>query len=134
MAFYGFVFAAALHHTYLRGGRDRMDHPSEMLQISYQTKAIQCINNMLDATKNTPPSDEILVSILILAAHGQRRGGEPWLEPVHPPSPLARAQNLQFYGSHAFIPAHMQALHFLVAQKGGLEKIRLYGLAGTIAL
>lgn len=111
-----------------------MDRESEMLQLSYQTKSIQFINTLLAENNHEPPSDALLISILILAAHGQRQGGGLALEPVHPTSPLAQAQNLMFYGSLEFVPNHLKALYYLVEQKGGLEKIQLYGLADTLAL
>jgi hypothetical protein len=139
MAFHALVFAAALHHTYLRGKADLLDgHSMDLLQLSHQTRAIQYINALLSGNKGAPPSDALLISILILAAHGPAEGlttdCELDSEPSHPPSPLARAQNLDFYGSLGFVPAHMHALHILVEQKGGLDKIGLYGLADTLAL
>jgi len=134
MAFYGFIFAAALHHNHLHGGQIP-DQKSGILQLSYQTQAIKLINAMLRSTdNNTPPSDDLLVSILILAAHGQKQNLDPPLTPAHPQSPLAKAQNLDFYGTLSFIPAHLAALYILVEQKGGLDKIEVYGLADTLAL
>jgi len=132
MAFFGFVFAAGLHHTYLNGGQ-APDRQSSLLQLSYQTQAIKLINKTL-RTREVTPSDTLLVSILILAAHGPKQRARPDLEPCHPPSPLARAQNLDFYGSLLFVPAHLDALYVLVGQKGGLDAIELHGLADTIAL
>ena len=136
MAFYGFVFAAALHHDHLHGRIP--DRQTGLLQLTYQTQAIRLINDMLrhTAANNTPPSDALLMSILILAVHGQRQATttDPPSRQVHPQSPLAKAQNLDFYGSLAFTPMHLAALHMLVERKGGLDKIELYGLADTLAL
>ena len=135
MAFHGFVFAAALHHNHLHGGQTP-DRKSGLLQLTYQTQAIKLINAMLrrTAAENIPPSDALLVSILILAAHGPRQTLSQPLPPAHPQSPLARAQNLDFYGSLSFVPTHLGALHILVEQKGGLGTVELYGLADTLAL
>ncbi len=141
MAFHAFIFAAALHHTYLRGKAELLNSRAlELLQLSHQTRAIQYINTLLAGTGGGPPSDDLLISILILAAHGPAEAqkalwvSQPESEPCHPTSPLAKAQNVDFYGSLGFVPAHMRALYTLVEQKGGLDKIDLYGLADTLAL
>ncbi len=59
---------------------------------------------------------------------------DPFPQQVHPLSPLATAQNLHVYGSMANDEKHIQGIRLLVAQKGGLDNIHLYGLADTMAL
>lgn len=56
------------------------------------------------------------------------------MDHAHPQSPLAKTQNLDFYGKKRVVPAHKQASYLLVRQTGGLESIKMYGLADTLAL
>jgi hypothetical protein len=56
------------------------------------------------------------------------------MEHTHPQPPLAKAQNLDFYGKKRVVPAHKQALYLLVRQTGVLESVEVYGLADTLAL
>jgi hypothetical protein len=134
VAFYSFIFAAGLHHAYLRGWKG-IPNSAYTLLLSYKTQAIKLINEALRRVDDEP-SDSLLVSILILAAHGPRSRSldEDGCEPVHPPSLLAKAQNLDFYASLDFDRLHMDALRVLVSRRGGLAKIGLYSLAETIAL
>ncbi|KAJ9614313.1 hypothetical protein H2200_002449 [Cladophialophora chaetospira] len=131
VAFYSFVFAAGLHHAYEHGW-DNIPNRAYGLLFSYKTKAISLVNEALQHIK-TETSDALLVSILILAAHGPRRivVSEESRE-QHPLSPLANTQSIGFYGSLRFDGLHMDALRLLLARKGGLHTIQLYSLAETI--
>lgn len=132
LAFYSFVFAAGLHHAYLRGWKG-IPSSAFTLLLSYKTQAIKLINEALQRVDDEIP-DHLLVSILILAAHGPRSRSLDDAEPVHPPSPLANAQHLQFYAALDFDRVHMDALRVLISRRGGLSEIKLYSLAETIAL
>jgi hypothetical protein len=132
VAFYAFVFAAGLHHAY-RHGWDNVSNRAYDLLFSYKTKAIGLINEALRKI-DIEISDALLVSILILAAHGPRTNTEEPRPEPHPPSPLAGTQNIDFYAGLGTDPLHMDALRVLVARKGGLRSIELYSLAETIAL
>lgn len=130
MSFYAFVFAAGLHHSYAHQINDTTSSAA-LLRLSYQTQAIRLINEQLQHLRG-PPSDALLVSILILGAHGANL--DAVCDQPHPQSPLATAQLLDFYGSMKFEAQHMHALRVLVKLKGGLEAIRMDALADTILL
>jgi hypothetical protein len=132
VAFYAFILAAGLDHAYLHGWGS-IPKSAFMLLMSYKTKAMGLINKELRRLEDSP-SDALLVTILILAAHGPIIGGAYLNELIHPLSPLAKTQNLDFYGNLDFTGAHMDALRLLVSRKGGLGRIQLYGLAETVAL
>lgn len=76
--------------------------------------------------------DALLISISIFAVRGSERHAAN--DHVHPQSPLAKTRDLDFYVSKRFVHAHMQALYLIVEQTGGLESIKLYGLADLLAL
>lgn len=128
MAFYSFVFAAGMKLAHRRGGKEAHD-AGALLRVSYQTQAITFINAQLQDPKE-PPSDALLLSILILAVHGPN--ADATYGDSHPQSPLATTQLLDWYGNMTFNPLHMQALYMLVKQRGGLDAIDLYGGADTI--
>jgi hypothetical protein len=133
IAFYSFVFAAGLHHAYAYDW-DKISNRSYDLLLSYKTKAIGLVNKALQNI-DTEISDALLVSILILAAHGPRVStAAEDSSPPHPPSPLAGLQNLYFYGSLRFDGLHMAALRHLIARRGGMQTIEMYSLAETVAL
>lgn len=137
VAFYSCVFAAGLHHAY-KHGWDNTPPKAYDLLFSYKTKAISLVNEALQ-NLDVDISDALLFSILILAAHGPRETSLEHDESPSPPtqhipsSPLATAQNIDFYGSLTFDHLHMNALRLLVVRRGGLQKIQLYSLAETIA-
>jgi hypothetical protein len=132
VAFYSFIFAAGLHHAHLHGWRG-ISRSALILLMSYKTKAISLVNEEPRRLQDIP-SDALIVSILILAAHGPKIGQAYSNELIHPLSPLSKTQNLDFYGNLDFVDTHMEALRILVSRKGGLDGIELYGLAETIAL
>ncbi|KIW62570.1 hypothetical protein PV04_10732 [Phialophora macrospora] len=133
VAFYAFIFAAGLHHAYEHGW-DKIPTWNYDLLLSYKTKAISLINAALQKV-DVDISDALLVSILILAAHGPRVPSPGTVSPPqHPPSPLVGVQNINFYGSMRFDALHMDALRILIARRGGLQTLELYSLAETIAL
>jgi hypothetical protein len=134
MAFYALIFGASDHRAYLRGPHSTADSAA-LLRLSYKTQTIKLVNELVNKRLHKCGRDSIdalLISISVLAVYGGER--DAGMEHIHPQSPLAKAQNLEFYGKKKFVPAHMQALYLLVRQTGGLESIKMYGLAHTLAL
>ncbi|PYI16903.1 hypothetical protein BO86DRAFT_443269 [Aspergillus japonicus CBS 114.51] len=77
--------------------------------------------------------DDILLSILYLAANEN-------LDQVKPPEtspfvpPFRSLQLMEFYGSCEFHPLHWQTVQHIVLERGGLETVKLYGLAWLISI
>jgi hypothetical protein len=134
MAFYALMFGASDQRAYLRGPHSTADSAA-LLRLSYKTQAMKLINELINKRLHKCGRDSIdalLISVSALAVHGSER--DTGMEQAHPQSPLAKVQNLNFYGKRRFVPVHMQALYLLVRQTGGLESIKMYGLADTLAL
>jgi hypothetical protein len=134
MAFYALIFSASNHHASLRGPDSTADSAA-LLRLSYKTQAIKLITDLVNKRLHKCGRDSIdalLISIAVFAVYGGERDAA--MEHAHPQSPLAKAQSLEFYGKKRFVPAHMQALYLLVRQTGGLESIKMYGLAHALAL
>jgi hypothetical protein len=53
---------------------------------------------------------------------------------VHAASPMAKLNHLNIYGSMLNDEKHVQGILLLIAKRGGLEKIKVYGMAYTIQL
>ena len=130
VSFYAFAFAAGSHRLYLTEGRNTTALEPLICQ-SYRTKAISLVRSQVDTLEGLP-SDDLIISILILAAHGAHREQVPDYSP--PKSPLARLQVLDYYASLEYEAAHQSALYHLVEQRGGLEKLELDGLPRTLQL
>jgi hypothetical protein len=130
MVFYALMYGAGDHQVYHRNGPSTAKSAA-LLRLSYKTQAIKLVNEQLQQC-GRDSTDALLLSISVLAVYGSERNAKT--EHVHPQSPLATAQNLDFYGRKRFVPAHMQALYLVTQQTGGLESIKLYGLADTLAL
>lgn len=130
-AFYTIVFAGATHNAFAHTGMDVPNH-NKMLRLSYKTQAIKELNHEVQALKGHA-SDELLLCIITLAAHGS---GDALTPPAveESTSPLASAQNFQYYGRMTWETAHLKAIRVLIEQKGGLHTIKMPGLANAIGL
>jgi hypothetical protein len=128
MAFYCFISAASLHHRYLRKGGDGKE--ALLLRLSYRTQALQLIQQ--DLGKGGHPTDDLLMSILVLAAHSPTLIDEfPEVKEISK-SPLATAQSLDLHGSISYGASHLEAVKRLLRQRGGINTVRMTGLAEMI--
>ena len=128
--YYAFVWAAALHQEFLLG-KHISSYSTFLLRQSYKTQAISRVRSEISSLHGLP-SDDLIVSILILAAHGAKR--DRHIDHSHPKSPLAKSQLLDFYANLEYEHTHQDALYQLVARKGGLENVETCGLAETLQL
>ncbi|EXJ79616.1 hypothetical protein A1O3_07895 [Capronia epimyces CBS 606.96] len=130
VTFHAFIYATTLHLLEAYNGHEVIDS-APMLRLSHKIETIKLVNEQIKSLDG-PPSDALLMAVTILSVHGSR---DDVLYPkAHPISPLAEAQFLRIYGSMVNAEEHVQGIMLLIAQKGGLDRIELYGLADTIAL
>ncbi|OQU96040.1 hypothetical protein CLAIMM_02179 isoform 3 [Cladophialophora immunda] len=129
--FWSIIFAGATHDAYLQGEADTPSR-NRTLRLSYKTQAIRELNREIQELQG-PASDELLLAIVTLAAHGSG-------EQVDPPSQeenlsaLQSVQSFQYYGRMQKEAAHLKAICHLVYQKGGLHTVKMPGLANALAL
>jgi hypothetical protein len=132
-AFYTTVFAGATHYAFARAGR-RPSRRNKILRYEYKTRAITELNKEIQALKGLA-SEELLMCIITLAAHGDGENLEPpSLEMLASASPLSIAQDFLYYTRMNFETAHLSAVEKLVDARGGLQTIKTPGLANAIAL
>ncbi|OAL33855.1 hypothetical protein AYO20_06866 [Fonsecaea nubica] len=130
-AFWSIIFAGATHNAYLQGETGTPSR-NRTLRLSYKTQAIRELNVEIQELQG-PASDELLLAIITLAAHGSGEQLEP------PPqgenlSALQSVQSFQYYGRMQSEAAHLKAICHLVYQKGGLHTVKMPGLANALAL
>ncbi|KAI1607917.1 hypothetical protein EDD37DRAFT_670367 [Exophiala viscosa] len=130
VVFHAFIYATTLHLLCAYNGQELIES-GPLMRLSHKTETIKLVNEQLRSLKS-PASDALIMAVVILAIHGSR--DEKEYPKVHPPSPLASAQNLHVYGNMVADEQHTQAILLLIKQKGGLEAFELFGMADTMAL
>jgi hypothetical protein len=81
------VFAAGLHYAHALGWF-RVKRSVSTLLLAYKTKVIGLINEVINGTTKCHP-DALIVSILIMAAHGPKIGSPYFAGRIYPIPPLA---------------------------------------------
>ena len=99
------------------------------LALSHKLIAIQKIKEAIPSGDEIS-RDEVILAILILASHDivnvtKRR------EPFN--SPLQHLSWLNVYGNITQVPEHLKAIMDLISLRGGIENLKLNGLAEIIA-
>ncbi|KAL2066123.1 hypothetical protein VTL71DRAFT_2194 [Oculimacula yallundae] len=105
--------------------------------IARKLLVIQTLNAFINSKQNTTHvCDEVLLTILILAAHEavdfvaieEPEENKPFN------SPLTNMQWMNMYGNNTYQNVHMKALHGIVKGRGGLEELKLPCVAEMIVL
>jgi hypothetical protein len=104
---------------------DCMEH-----KISTHSRAISLINEQMQDSI-TACSDENLLAVCGLAAHGQKVPAEDRISPKQ--GPLRDLQGLELYSLMEIIPLHFDGLALLVKLRGGLSEVKTRGIGGTIS-
>jgi len=130
VVFHAFIYATTLHLLCAYDGQELIES-GPLMRLSHKIETIKLVNEQLRSLDG-PASDALVLAVVILAIHGSR--DEKEYPKVHPPSPLAFAQNLHVYGNMVADEQHTQAILLLIKQKGGLEAFEVFGMADTMAL
>jgi hypothetical protein len=127
--FHALVFAGSVHLDFLRSGKI---YPNSTLALHHKLAVIQSLKKIMQDPRTAASIDEVILSISILSSHEViYTVSESRRSPFN--SPLRSAQWLEVYGNISYVPEHSIALGNLLALRGGLEGIKLYGLAEIIA-
>lgn len=127
LLFHAMVFAGSIHLDFLRFSQIYPDKP---LSLSHKLVVIQKVNECI-SDPNVASRDEVILAILILASHEVMKRSTGKENPSN--SPLKNAQWLNIYSTITYVPEHMEAVLNLVTLRGGLENIKMFGLAEIIA-
>ncbi|KAE9364172.1 hypothetical protein N431DRAFT_563560 [Stipitochalara longipes BDJ] len=126
-----------LLHALIYSGSNHLDYmrhsaiyPNAPKPLAHKLKVIQNLNGAL-SDPNLALSDEVILAILILASQEVFMGNKGKRNPFN--SPLQNLGWLNVYGNFKFVPQHTKAVGDIVVMRGGLETIKLHGLAEIIA-
>lgn len=127
LLFHALAFAGSVHLDFLRTSQIFPNSPhalSHKLAVIHELKEI--MNDPEQAQR-----DEVILSILILSSHEAVHPSQIRSNPFN--SPLKKVQWLNIYGNITYVPEHMKAVMELSTMRGGIQKLRLHGLAEIIA-
>ncbi len=126
------LFGAQVHLDVLRGPRMNINNP---IRLYHKVQTMRLLKEELEHPENIR-LDDVILAILALSANEIETAANNIKEKKRSPfhSPLTSLQWLDVYGSISHIEAHVLAMRYLIDQKGGLESIKLEGLAEVVAL
>lgn len=113
---------------------DGLSDEFDKLRLFHHTEALRLVRQLIQVTnRGTLPSDSLVMAVFNLSWQGT-----VWDHRVvpdsHPPSPLFKARLLGMFGRKIPHDDHVRALNALVKVKGGLEEIKLAGIAEMVWL
>lgn len=138
LAFYTYMVGTAANYE-LVSGTNAKTKPFSRLCLSYRINMIKLVSREIQEM-NGPPSDDLLMAIVVLAANSAAFAGRSEcgsLEAVKSSrfmSPLRTAQFINVYSAHQFPRIHTEVLVQLLIMKGGCAKIKSPWVAGVVAL
>jgi hypothetical protein len=126
------LFGGAVHVDVLRSPRINLNSP---VRLFHKVQTMRLLKEELKNPDMSDP-DELILAVLTLGANEVETVMDNIKPKTRPPfnSPLSSSQWLDVYGSMSHIKAHTLAMRSLVDRRGGLEKIRLEGLAEVLEL
>jgi hypothetical protein len=131
LVFHALLFASSVHLDFLRWSKFFPDSPHA---LSHKLTIMQKVKELVSKDSNLYFED-LIVAILILACH-EEMDTSPMTEAEkkHWPfnNPLGRGKWMNMYSGVRVIPEHRKALVDIVNLGGGLESIKLYGLADLV--
>ncbi|KAK5025169.1 hypothetical protein LTS07_008020 [Exophiala sideris] len=128
VAFYSIIFAGACHYAFLQRNLN-ISKESVVLRMSYKTQALTSLRNELEQCQGVV-TEEVLLSIILLAIHDK---GDTLVAPKKlMDSPLRQVKDNEFYTSMRWQPKHLDMLFAMLKQLGGLQSLRMHGLAEAI--
>jgi hypothetical protein len=120
---YAIIYAGECYRSHFCG-RSRTD---ELLQLQSKREALKHLRKAVEES-NGVTSDEMLLTMALLTLHGTVR-------PLNrPPNTIPLYRDNEFYSSVEFERTQLNALRTLVAEKGGLDAIKLHGLSNMISM
>ncbi|PMD40393.1 hypothetical protein L207DRAFT_428089 [Hyaloscypha variabilis F] len=132
VAMHSMLFGAQVHLDVLRGPRMNIDNP---VRLYHKIQTMRLLQEELNKRRNICFDEVILAILALLANEVETIANHIKENKIQSPfySPLTDLQWLNIYGSISHIEAHVLALRAIVDQHGGLEKIKLEGLAEVVS-
>jgi hypothetical protein len=131
LVLHALVFASSVHIDFLRWSKI---FPNSPHALSHKLTVIRKVKELI-SQGNELPVEDLMVAMIVLACHEEMHTS-PTIEddkkywPFN--SPLGRGKWLNMYAGVRIVPEHMKALVDLMNLNGGLENVKLHGLADLI--
>jgi len=126
------IFAAVTHWSWLRTGIEPSDK-TKSLRLTYRGRALEELRKEI-ADLKTQASEQLLMTMVTLAAQGTGFLVAPTIRDRSRISPLSKAQDFGYYGITDWEVMHLVAVKQLVDARGGLSSVQSPGLANAISL
>jgi hypothetical protein len=125
------LFGAQVHLDVLRGPNMNIDNP---IRLYHKIQTMRLLKEELEHPEKIR-LDDVLLAILALSANEIETVANNIKDKIPSPfnSPLTSVQWLDVYGSISHLKPHVMAMRTLIDQRGGLESIKLNGLAEVVA-
>ncbi|OAP62671.1 hypothetical protein AYL99_01898 [Fonsecaea erecta] len=133
----------AVHHVHLASvadfGKAMYDAAGygamfDRLRLFHHTKALRLVRQVIqNMDPNGIPTDSLVMAVYNLSYQGLDWDKRVFPE-CHPPPPTLNARFLARYGRKIPHAEHMRAMNLLIQAKGGLEEVKLIGIAEMIWL
>ena len=131
--YYTYLYADMFHHIFETQGVQGIRRVGP-LWLEIKSKAIRCLQKEINALGSGIPTDETLSVVLALAAQDVNWEALELPLTCYPTSPLAKFQLLGSVGYLRPELSHLKALYHLVSRKGGIRKVKSFGVGYTLAL
>jgi hypothetical protein len=125
LLFHALIYVGSNHLDFMRWSNIFPNAPEP---LSHKLIVIQKLNQALSDPRQAS-RDEIILAILILASEvfiSKKGNSSPFN------SPLRSLRWLNMYGNCTPVPQHAKAVADIITMRGGLETLKLYGLAEII--
>lgn len=123
LLFHALAFAGLIHMDFMRGSRI---YPISRQALSHKLFVIQKLKEIIK-DRNEVSRDENILAIWILATHETIKPTQEKRNLFN--SPLKRTKWLTVFGNTECVPEHKNVIIYLVNMKGGLEALKLPGVA-----
>ncbi|KAJ9613312.1 hypothetical protein H2200_003254 [Cladophialophora chaetospira] len=128
------LYTSTIHASVLQHGPDGLNRLSA-LSLELKGKALQCLQQDINATGSSMPSDIVINVIAALAAQEPDQNALTLRRGHHQrQSPLVKAQLLDVIAYMKPEIAHVMAMYQLVERRGGIQNIKTFGVAYLVAL
>lgn len=127
------LYGAQVHLDVLRGPQMQIDNP---VRLYHKIKTMRLLQEELKKPGKIC-FDDVILAVLALSANEIETVANNIKEnKIQSPfnSPLRSLQWLDVYGRISHIEAHVLAMRTIIDQQGGLEKLKLEGLAEVVGL
>ena len=134
MLFHTFHYTCAVHQDLVSSSLSRSTRPEI---LAHKGRALQHLSQLLEASIDRQGMELAIHTMGLLATHDLDQSSIDAMYSAHPLSfdpTMPPPHGLRVFSRIGVTKAHQDAMHVMVRRIGGLQNLRLPGMADTIAL